>query len=72
MNGEYMASKGKLARISGPVVVAKGLGDAKLYDVVKVGEEGLSGEIIKIVGDSCVVQVYEELALHGKRILAWL
>ncbi len=57
---DVMASKGKLARISGPVVVAKGLGDAKLYDVVKVGEEGLAGEIIKIVGDSCVVQVYED------------
>jgi len=55
-----MASKGRLARISGPVVVAKGLEGARLYDVVKVGEPGLSGEIIKIAGDSCVVQVYED------------
>lgn len=55
-------NKGRLARISGPVVVAKGLENAKLYDVVRVGEEKLVGEIIKIVGDSCIVQVYEDTA----------
>ena len=55
-----MASKGKLARITGPVVVAKGLTDSKLYDVVKVGDEKLIGEIIKIVGNEYVVQVYED------------
>ena len=55
-----MASKGKLARITGPVVVAKGLSGSKLYDVVKVGDEKLIGEIIKIVGDEYVVQVYED------------
>ncbi len=57
-----MAVKGKLARISGPVVVAKDLYGAKMYDVVRVGEEKLVGEIIKIVGNECVVQVYEDTA----------
>jgi V/A-type H+-transporting ATPase subunit A len=51
--------KGKLIKISGPVVVARGI-DSKLYDVVKVGEEKLIGEVIKIVGNEYVVQVYED------------
>lgn len=53
-------TRGMLKRISGPVVEVKDLEDAKLYDVVRVGEEGLVGEIIKIIGNTCVVQVYEE------------
>ncbi|MFP3950215.1 MAG: V-type ATP synthase subunit A [Candidatus Micrarchaeia archaeon] len=57
-----MAVNGKLSRITGPVVVAKDLKGAKLYDVVKVGEEKLVGEIIKIVGNESVVQVYEDTA----------
>ncbi len=57
-----MAVKGTLARITGPVVVAKDLKGAKLYDVVRVGEEKLVGEIIKIVGNECVIQVYEDTA----------
>ncbi len=57
-----METKGRLSRISGPVVVARGLENAKLYDVVRVGEEKLVGEIIKIVGDNCIVQVYEDTA----------
>ncbi|MBU0585997.1 V-type ATP synthase subunit A [Candidatus Micrarchaeota archaeon] len=55
-----MAKKGILKRISGPVVEVKDLDNAKLYDVVKVGDEGLIGEIIKIVGNISVVQVYED------------
>lgn len=51
--------EGYIKRISGPVVEAV-IPDAKLYDVVKVGNEGLVGEIIKIVGDTSVVQVYED------------
>jgi len=55
-----MASKdGFIKRISGPVVEAD-LPGARLYDVVKVGKENLIGEIIKIVGDTAVVQVYED------------
>jgi V/A-type H+-transporting ATPase subunit A len=52
--------KGCIKRISGPVVEGKDVPGAKLYDVVKVGEEGLTGEIIKIVGDVSVIQVYED------------
>lgn len=57
-----MAKNGTLVRITGPVVVAKDLEHAKLYDVVRVGEEKLVGEIIKIVGNQFVVQVYEDTA----------
>ncbi len=51
--------KGKIYRVAGPVVVVKGI-HAKMYDVVRVGEERLLGEVIKIAGDKVVVQVYED------------
>jgi V/A-type H+/Na+-transporting ATPase subunit A len=51
---------GVVARVSGPVVVAEGLPGAKMYDVVRVGDLGLVGEIIRLVGDTCTVQVYED------------
>ena len=54
-----MAKKGHIERISGPVVNAY-LPGARLYDVVKVGSEKLLGEIIKITGNTSVVQVYED------------
>jgi V/A-type H+-transporting ATPase subunit A len=51
--------KGILKRISGPVVTAVNL-DAHMYDVVKVGNEELMGEVIKIQGDNIIIQVYED------------
>ena len=54
-----MAKEGKLFRIAGPVVVAKEI-SARMYDVVKVGHEQLMGEVIQIVGDKTVIQVYED------------
>ena len=51
--------KGTIVRISGPVVEATIRG-ARLYDLVKVGYDHLIGEIIRIVGDTCVIQVYED------------
>jgi len=51
---------GILHRISGPVVEAKEMTGAKMYDLVKIGAEGLTGEIIKINGDTATIQVYEE------------
>lgn len=54
MEGEI----GTIYRISGPVVVAKGL-EAKMYDLVKVGTEELMGEVIQISGDKTTIQVYE-------------
>ena len=51
---------GKLIKISGPVVQASQMSDASMYDVVLVGEEKLTGEIIRIVGDVATIQVYED------------
>src|SRR5439155_26348925 len=51
---------GKVARVAGPVIVAEGMLGAQMYEVVRVGDEGLIGEIIKIDGENATVQVYEE------------
>jgi len=51
--------KAKIWRISGPVVVAEGL-EAKMYDLVRVGNEKLMGEVIQINRDRTTIQVYEE------------
>jgi V/A-type H+/Na+-transporting ATPase subunit A len=51
---------GSVARVSGPVVIADGLDDAKMYDVVRVGSQGLVGEIIRLVAGTATVQVYED------------
>lgn len=51
---------GTIYRISGPVVIAEGLDNPKMYDVVKVGEAELIGEIIKLDGGRAIVQVYED------------
>ncbi len=49
-----------VSRISGPVVVGKGLGGAQMFDVVRIGEMGLVGEIIRLEGDTAQIQVYED------------
>jgi len=51
---------GSVARVSGPVVIAEGLENAKMFDVVRVGSLGLVGEIIRLVGGTATVQVYED------------
>ena len=51
--------QGKLYRIAGPVVVAKGI-NARMYDVVRVGNEELMGEVIQIDGEKTIIQVYED------------
>ncbi len=51
---------GIIYRISGPVVYADGLVNAKMYDVVKVGKQGLIGEIIKLALGKAIIQVYED------------
>lgn len=53
-------NSGKILRISGPVVVAEDVNSAKMFDVVRVGELGLVGEIIRIVGNLATIQVYED------------
>ncbi len=51
---------GKIIRVAGPVVVADGMKGSEMYEVVRVGKEGLIGEIIALNGDNATVQVYEE------------
>ncbi len=57
--------KGIITKVSGPLVVAKGLPFAKMYDVVLVGKLGLLGEIIQIKEDFSYIQVYEETSGIG-------
>ncbi|HEX17489.1 MAG TPA: ATP synthase subunit A [Thermoplasmatales archaeon] len=52
--------EGKIIRISGPVVEAKGMRGSRMYDVVRVGDENLIGEIIRLNEDIATIQVYEE------------
>jgi len=51
---------GRLVRVSGPVAVAEGLGAVRLYDIVRVGDQRLLAEVIRLEGDEAVLQVYEE------------
>ena len=51
---------GRIIKVSGPLVVAEGMDEANIYDMVKVGEKGLIGEIIEMRGDKASIQVYEE------------
>jgi len=51
---------GIVSRISGPVVLASGLEGAQMFDVVRIGEFGLVGEIIRLEGNKATVQVYED------------
>ncbi len=53
---------GKLIRISGPVVIADEMRGTEMYELVRVGDEGLVGEIIELEGDTATIQVYEETA----------
>ncbi len=54
-----MSNEGQIYRISGPVVTATGI-DARMYDMCRVGDEGLLGEVIELHGDKAVLQVYED------------
>jgi len=56
------SAKGTILSVNGPVVVAIGLPGAKMYDLVKVGESRLVGEIIGLSQDKVTIQVYEETA----------
>ena len=53
-------SKGTIKKVAGPLVIAKGMRDANMYDVVRVSEKRLTGEIIEMHGDEASIQVYEE------------
>ncbi len=56
---------GKVVKVSGPLVVATGLADANMSDVVRVGPQRLIGEILTMKGDTANIQVYEETSGLG-------
>jgi V/A-type H+-transporting ATPase subunit A len=58
-------TSGVIVKVSGPLVVATGLPQAKMFDVVKVGEQGLIGEVIEVHGEKLSIQVYEETSGLG-------
>ena len=58
-------SQGKIIKVSGPLVVADGLADANMADVVRVGSQRLIGEILNMTGDRASIQVYEETSGLG-------
>ena len=53
-------STGRIKKVAGPLVIAEGMRDANMYDVVRVSEQRLIGEIIEMHGDQASIQVYEE------------
>ncbi len=64
--------KGTIEKISGPLVVAKGMFGAGMYDVVRIGEIGLVGEIIELKGDTASIQAYEETSglMPGEQVVS--
>ena len=57
--------QGRIVKVSGPLVIAEGMADAKMFDVVRVGQRRLIGEIIELRGDKASIQVYEETSGIG-------
>ena len=53
-------SEGTIIKVSGPLIVASGMADVQMYDVVRVSEKQLIGEVIELRGDKASIQVYEE------------
>ena len=58
--------QGKIIKVSGPLIVAENMADSKLFDVVKVSDKKLIGEIIELRGDKASIQVYEETSGLGE------
>ena len=55
-----MATQGRVIKIAGPAVIARGIPGARMYDLVRVGQESLLGEIIRLDGETAFIQVYED------------
>lgn len=64
--------EGRIVKVSGPLVIAEGMRDANMFDVVRVGKDKLIGEIIEMHKDRASIQVYEETAGigHGDRVVS--
>ncbi len=58
--------EGKILKVSGPLVIAEGMRNANMFDVVRVGDARLIGEIIEMHGDRASIEVYEETAGLGR------
>jgi V/A-type H+-transporting ATPase subunit A len=58
-------SKGTIKKVAGPLVIAEGMRDASMFDIVRVSDQRLIGEIIEIHGDQASIQVYEETSGLG-------
>ena len=58
--------EGKILKVSGPLVIAEGMRNANMFDVVRVGNDRLIGEIIEMHGDRASIEVYEETAGLGR------
>ena len=52
--------KGKISKITGPIVVADCMKGTKMWDVVRIGEDMLLGEVIRLDGEKAVMEVYED------------
>ena len=57
--------QGRIIKVAGPLIVAENMADVKMYDVVRVSDERLIGEVIELRGDKASIQVYEETAGVG-------
>ncbi len=65
MNSKGVTSRGVIKKVAGPLVIAEGMRDANMFDVVRVSKERLIGEIIEMHGDEASIQVYEETSGLG-------
>ena len=64
-------STGVIKKVAGPLVIAEGMRDANMFDVVRVSEQRLIGEIIEMHGDEASIQVYEVSDLEN-RLNLWM
>ena len=82
MNGPSTGvAEAAVIRVSGPIVTARGMAGAKMYEVVRVGSDGLIGEVVRLTGDLATIQVYEDttllapgapVRLTGEPLSVWL
>ena len=58
-------AQGTIVKVAGPLIMATGMADVRMYDVVRVSQSRLVGEIIELRGDQASIQVYEETSGLG-------
>lgn len=65
VGGYAIMSIGKIVKVAGPLILASGMNDVKMFDVVRVSDKNLIGEVIELRGDIASIQVYEETSGLG-------